>query len=256
MAEPITEMPDEPQDARKGIQSLEIGLRVAGALAVAEGPLPLREVARASGLTGAAAHRYLVSLIRAGLAVQTADGRYDLGGLALRLGLARLSRLDAMGISERGLQDFVDATGTSAMLSIWSERGPIVMRWIQGVRPVYTTIALGSVMPLDRSATGAIFLAWHDPAMLAPLLDGKGKASRAARAAAVRAAGRAGVSGDLVPGLHAIAVPVFDGRGGLFAALTAVAAGESISNATADALVARAAAISSELGFQPRKDIP
>ncbi len=240
---------DHPADTRRGIQSLEVGLRVASVLASAEGPLALRDVARASGLAAGAAHRYLVSLIRASLAIQTPDGRYDLGGLALRLGFARLARLDAMGVAERGLEAFVEGTGTSALLAIWSERGPIVLRWMQGRRPVYTTIGLGSVLPLDRSATGAVFLAWQDPALLAALLDRRRLMRLSGRAAAVRQAGRAEASGSLVPGLHAVAVPVFDGRGGLFAAITAVAAGDPLSKDAIEALVRQGAHLSAELGF-------
>jgi DNA-binding IclR family transcriptional regulator len=42
-------------------------------------------------MPAAKAHRYLVSLIRVRMVVQEATGRYDLGPLAVQLGLASLS---------------------------------------------------------------------------------------------------------------------------------------------------------------------
>jgi DNA-binding IclR family transcriptional regulator len=60
---------DSPQ---QGIQSIEVGAQVLRALAVGRGPMALSEVARNCAMHPAKVHRYLVSLVRAGLAGQTA----------------------------------------------------------------------------------------------------------------------------------------------------------------------------------------
>ena len=73
------------------MQSVEVGASLLRALADADAPQSLGALARAAGMSSAKAHRYLVSYVQAGLAVQSErNGTYDLGPLAVRLGLAAL----------------------------------------------------------------------------------------------------------------------------------------------------------------------
>ncbi|MFX8907130.1 IclR family transcriptional regulator, partial [Acinetobacter baumannii] len=63
-------------------------------------------------MPSAKAHRYLVSLIRIGLA--TRDGvsaRYDLGPIALQLGLKGFSRFEPLRFAEATLREIVDQVG-------------------------------------------------------------------------------------------------------------------------------------------------
>ena len=79
-------------ETRAGIQSVEVGFTLLDALSRAAGPLMLRDLAAAAGMSAAKAHRYLVSFQRLGLVVQDPrTTRYDLGPAALHLGLASLS---------------------------------------------------------------------------------------------------------------------------------------------------------------------
>ena len=83
------------KDSKNGVQSLEIGLSVAHVLVNSQGPMMLKDIAQQAGMSPAKAHRYLVSLIRAGLVEQDpASSRYDLGPFALNIGLVALDRLD------------------------------------------------------------------------------------------------------------------------------------------------------------------
>src|SRR6185503_7212036 len=52
-------------DRRRGIQSLEIGLRVLECLEHASDPLTLTQIAQATGMRPSKVHIYLVSLMRA-----------------------------------------------------------------------------------------------------------------------------------------------------------------------------------------------
>ena len=84
---------------RLGINSLETGLRLARVLADEAWPLPLKDVAARAHMPPAKAHRYLVSLIRTGLAEQDREsGHYRLGAFALELGLSALGSLDVLRI--------------------------------------------------------------------------------------------------------------------------------------------------------------
>jgi IclR helix-turn-helix domain len=60
------------ESPQQGIQSIEVGAQVLRALEVGRGPMVLSEVARNCVMHPAKVHRYLVSLVRAGLASQDA----------------------------------------------------------------------------------------------------------------------------------------------------------------------------------------
>lgn len=215
---------------RQGIQSVEVGFRVLSALVERNSALSLKEIGAAAGLSPSNTHRYMTSLTRIGLARQISDGRYDLGPLALRFGFSALARLDVIDICTERMRVFSNETDISTMLSVWSERGPIILRWVQGSQPVFSTISTGSVMPLFGSATGQIFLAYQDKGLVDAFLKANRKlpapvarADRMRMVEDIRAAGMASVTGDLIPGLLAAACPVINGFGELVAVITAVA---------------------------------
>src|ERR1700745_3781411 len=103
--------------SQRGIQSVEIGLLVATKLAESPGALQLKELAARCGLSASKTHRYLVSLVRAGL-VQQVDGRYDLGRTALALGLASLARIDVVRLASPALASVRNQTGETTFLAI------------------------------------------------------------------------------------------------------------------------------------------
>ena len=79
---------------RRGIQSVELGSQLLVALGRHVAPMALRDLAKAAGMTAGKAHPYLVSFIKVGFVSQDTAGRYELGPLALQLGMAKLRRLD------------------------------------------------------------------------------------------------------------------------------------------------------------------
>src|ERR1051326_5621979 len=92
---------------RRGIQSVEIGMRLFEALRESGQPCTLSQLAKAAGMAPSNCHRYLVSFLRGGFIEQNAEtGRYGFGPRLLQLGLAALSQIDPI------------ATGTDAMGSI------------------------------------------------------------------------------------------------------------------------------------------
>ncbi|ABE31837.1 bacterial regulatory, arsR family protein [Paraburkholderia xenovorans LB400] len=79
----------------QGVQSVEIGARVLRAYLRAEAPMSVKELADEVDMSTSRTHRYLASLVRAGLIERdAASGRYDLGELTLQLGVAALNRLN------------------------------------------------------------------------------------------------------------------------------------------------------------------
>jgi DNA-binding IclR family transcriptional regulator len=85
---------DEETKSSHGVQSLEIGVDVLKVLVESGQALMLKEIAAAAGMPASKAHRYLVSLVRSGLVEQDSQNlKYDLGPLAIPLGLAAVDRL-------------------------------------------------------------------------------------------------------------------------------------------------------------------
>src|SRR3954464_12901900 len=104
---------------RAGTQSVEGGFALLDVLGRAHGPLMLRDLAAAAGMSAAKAHRYLVSFQRLQLAVQDdASTRYDLGPAALKLGLSSLSRLDAVKLARQRATALLEQVGHTVALAV------------------------------------------------------------------------------------------------------------------------------------------
>src|SRR3954468_14940526 len=156
---------------RAGIQSVEVGFSLLQALGDAPGPLMLRDLARAANMSAAKAHRYLVSFQRLQLVVQDgASTRYDLGPAALKLGLASLSRLDAVKLARERVTLLMEEIGHTLALTVWGNHGPTIVHWEESPQAVTVNLRLGDVMPLLSSATGLCFAAFVSKEAIAPML--------------------------------------------------------------------------------------
>lgn len=220
--------------ARRGIQSVEVTARVLETLTRARAPMTLSSLARAAGLPPSKAHRYLVSLIDANLVRQDErSSHYDLGPAAIALGIAAISRSDPVNAAADALRALSVETRTTAMLSVWADHGPTVVRWERSAAVLVTSLGLGSVLPLLSSATGQVFLACLPHAVTEQILATEVKAGSRnpmtksdidALRAKTRKAGYATVDGHLIPGLHAIAAPVLNWQGEPDAVITLISA--------------------------------
>jgi DNA-binding IclR family transcriptional regulator len=225
---------------RAGIQSVEVGFALLDALAQGEGPLMLRDLAKAAGMSAAKAHRYLVSFQRLQLVVQdAATTRYDLGPAALKLGLASLERLDAVKLARERVSRLVEQIGHTLALAVWGNHGPTIVHWEESPQAVTVNLRLGDVMPLLSSATGRCFAAHAPKEAIAPMIrEELARAQRQHRSDVpatqaevramldeVRQRGAARVMDTLLPGIVGFCVPVFDSDGHM--ALGMVALGPS-----------------------------
>ncbi len=207
---------------QQGIQSIEVGHGLLAALAGAQNPLMLKELAKAAGMSAPKAHRYLVSFMRMGLVEQEpATGLYDLGPFALELGLAALGRLDPIAVAGTFLGPLAVELDQTVALAVWANRGATIVRWIGSNSPVSATLRVGSVMPLTRSATGLMFLALLPHSQTDTMIrkelaqnarQGLQPRTRAALEATLREIRRDGLArtSGFIPGITGIAVPVYD----------------------------------------------
>lgn len=253
---------------RAGIQSVEVGFALLDVLARAPGPLMLRDLAAAAGMSAAKAHRYLVSFQRLALVIQDASStRYDLGPAALKLGLASLSRLDAVKLARERVTGWMEQIGHTLALAVWGNHGPTIVHWEESPQAVTVNLRLGDVMPLLTSATGRCFAAYVPRDAIAGMLEEEmARAQKLGRAdvprsmaevqtmlAEVRERGAARVVDTLLPGIVGFCAPVFDADSHIVLGLVtlgSVATFDPAWGGAVDApLRAAAAQLSSDLGF-------
>jgi DNA-binding IclR family transcriptional regulator len=233
----------------RGIQSIEVGGQLLLALAHHGRPLALKDLAREAGMTPAKAHPYLVSFIKLGLVAQDGgSGPYGLGPLAMQLGLISLQQYDPVRLATPVTEDLALQLGHTVAIAVWGTRGPTIVRVAEGPTPVHISMRHGTVMSLSGTASGRLFAAHRGAEAAAlgePLPD-------AALMDAVRRDGLASSRDGVVPGVSALAAPVFDAGGKLVLTLTAIGASASFDTAPdgapAQALLGAARALSARLG--------
>ena len=252
---------------QRGIQSIDVGGRLLHALTRSDGAMMLKELAEAADMPAAKAHAYLVSFCKLGLMEQDAvTGRYDLGPLALELGLVSLNRLDAVKIATAEMVGLSARIGHSTSIAVWGNYGPTIVRFEQSVRPIHVNMRTGTVMQVNQTATGLVFAAYVsaaeiDAALAATAPDAKSRSAskRALEAlsgelANVRQRGLARAQGNPVPGVNAFSAPVFDYSGEIALALTALGPAAEFdatwTSPIAKEVQATARAISDRLGLR------
>lgn len=219
--------------SRQRVQSAEVGGEILKALARQGPAVSLSRLSEALGIAPAKAHRYLQSLMVSGLAAQDLDtGHYRLGPEALAVGLAALGHIDVVGSVSRLLPRLRDETGHTCFLAIWANRGVTVVRVIEAVAAITVVTQIGSVLPLIDSASGQVFAAFLEPKQYQregidewPALQRalrRKDSPLARRLAQVREYRLATTEGQVLPGIDAIAAPVFGVDGVLAAVLTVV----------------------------------
>jgi DNA-binding IclR family transcriptional regulator len=271
--------PEDSEHLRAGIQSVEVGFELLNALSQAPGALMLRDLAAAAGMSAAKAHRYLVSFQRMGLVMQDpVSTRYDLGPAALRLGLASLSRLDAVKLARERVPALLAETGHTLAIAVWGNQGPTMVHWTEAPQTVPVTLRLGDVMPLLTSATGRCFAAFmgtegRDAERVAPMIreelavlkklpqNGLPLIDVPQSLQAVqelmsetRRQGMGRVVHSLLPGVGGFCAPVFDAQGRLALGLVVLGSVATLDThwdgAPATALLRCARQLSADLGYR------
>jgi DNA-binding IclR family transcriptional regulator len=258
--------PDRGEETQQGIQSIEVGSRVLQALEQGRGPMSLSDVARLSSMHPSKAHRYLVSLVRVGLASRdVTTGLYDLGPASRHLGVEALRRTDAVSTASAHAVELRDSIGHSVHVAVWSDSGPLIVRWDTGSYALPITVRVGSTLPLLDSAVGRVFLAYLPKRTTSEVLRAQQREKVTRRLPAREVAAiveevreeRVGrVLNQLIFGLGALAAPVFGADGRLELVLGVALPGRMLTEAEAKRLgpLLRSAAdaVSEKLGYERR----
>ncbi len=211
------------------VQSLERGLTVIRAFDSEHRELGLSEVARISGLSRAAARRFLLTLVALGY-VHHADGRFSLRPRVLELGYAYLSSLSLPEVAQPHMETLVAAVDESSSVSVLDDAEIVYVVRVPTRRIMSITIAVGTRLPAYATSMGRVLLAGLDGdelearlarIQLAPLTPYTITEVDDLRTVLQRvgADGFAAVDQELEEGLRSLAVPIRDGSGTVIAAL-------------------------------------
>lgn len=231
----ITREAEKADKDRRGIQSIEVGGQLLRVLMNRGAPMMLRDLAREAGMPAAKAHPYLVSFGKIGLIEQDAlTGRYELGPLALQMGLVSLQRLDPLRLATPAIAELSDRMRHTVAVAVWGNHGPTIVRIEEAGYPLHVNLRIGTVMSLFDTATGRVFAAFLPAKLTQSMIDQElqrlaGVKQDAAQPswkqieesiAEVRKRGLARAVGQPIPGINAFSAPVFDHTHSIVLAIT------------------------------------
>ena len=239
--------------SQRGIQSIEVGGRLLLALAGHGRSMALKDLALAADMSPAKAHPYLVSFCKLGLIAQDlGSGHYGLGPLALQLGLISLQQFDPVRLASAQLPALAHSAGHTVAIAVWGSQGPTIVRVEEAPSPVHISLRHGAVLNLRGTASGRLFAAHLSEEMLQASGAARIDKAFAVELARIRSAGLSHAVDAAVPGVSALAAPVFDSSGSLALCLTAIGASASFDarpqGRPARALRACALGLSAQLG--------
>ncbi|MEJ8811916.1 IclR family transcriptional regulator [Variovorax ureilyticus] len=239
-------MSTDSDRAQRGIQSIEVGGQLLRALVHHGRPMALKDLAREAEMSPAKAHPYMVSFGRLGLIEQDrTSGHYLLGPLALQLGLISLQQANPVHVATPLITELAQQIGQTVAIAVWGDRGATIVRLAESPAPLHVNMRHGTVFSLTNTASGRLFGAYLDSAVVQRLLEEerlrehKGAAEPRQRGMPpvqplpswkdfeaqlheVRKRGLSRSEGEILPGVSAMSAPVFDHTGAIVLAVTAI----------------------------------
>jgi IclR family pca regulon transcriptional regulator len=223
---------DEDEVIERGayhVQSLERGLAVIKAFHAGAPELTLSEVARSTGLTRAAARRFLLTL--ADLGYVQSDGKYfTLTARVLELGYSYLSSLSLAEFAQPHLESLSVRVRESSSVSVLDGTDIVYVARVGVSRIMTVTINVGTRFPAYATSMGHVLLAGLPPAELSRYLDTAelrqltphtltSRAAVLSELAEVTRQGWAMVDQELEEGVRSVAAPIRDSSGAVVAAV-------------------------------------
>lgn len=260
---------DSLPDRRQKVQSAEVAMQVLKKLALLGGSASLTALSQALGESPAKIHRYLVSLVNSELVFQhPLTGHYVLGWAAIMVGLSAMRQAEPITCSAQALASLAATHNLSCCLALSGNRGPTIVRWEDPWQPVTVNIRVGSVMPVLWSATGRIFAAFANSALIEAAIKQELRDATPAQRRLlpdrkhvdsllqdIRTWGCSPIRDLMLAGISSIAVPVFDASGQLAASIAVLGVSSSFDENPKGklAMIVKdcAAGVSKRMGYEP-----
>ncbi len=245
------------------IQVLERAMRLLDVLAQEDEPMPLKELAKATGLHTSTAHRILNDLVIGRYVERVESGLYRLGMRLLELGSLVKVRLNVRSIALEYMRELHKATGQTVNLAlrqgdeiVYVERAWNEYSGMQVVR------AIGGHAPLHLTSSGKLFLSAWDSRQVRAYVLRTGLAGSTRNSITqydeldrelniVRRHGYARDNEELELGVRCIAAGIYDESGELIAGLSVSAPADRLHDGWIPILQDTARKISQALGYEP-----
>ena len=221
--------PAQPPAAdRERVRSLARGLAVIQAFGPERPSMTLTEVSAATGMTRAAARRFLLTLEDLGFVAS--DGKhFSLTPHILRLGYAYLSSMSWWHIAQPFMEQVALTVQESCSAAVLDGDEIVYVARVPATRIMAVNLSIGTRLPVYCTSLGRVLLAhrpadWLDGYLVRTTLEKRAPRTITdpdrlrAEIGKVRAQGFSLVDEELEPGVRSIAVPLFDRAGGCIAA--------------------------------------
>ena len=220
---------DRQRPSREFVQGLERGFSVIRAFSAAAPKLTITDVSARTGLTRAAARRYLLTLEELGYVVR--DGtRFILTPRLLDLGYSYLSSTATADIAQPFMERVVERMRESCSLGVLDGADVVVIARVPARRIMSVNVVVGSRLPAHCTALGKTLLAYLTPEQLdqyfrvarlerytAHTICNEAALRRELREAQKR--GAAFANEEAEEGLRTVGVPVYDRTGQVAASM-------------------------------------
>ena len=143
------------------------------------------------------------------------------------MGLSCIQRTDAIQAAQPMINELHRKIDCGLQISKWTSQGPLIVQWIEPNQAVSVITRVGSIMPLLNSATGRAYAVFMAEDIVRPLLEQEWQQKQLQQQRVYPAnwteflqmkqsfikQGAATVSGDMLVGVNAICVPIFNAQG-------------------------------------------
>jgi DNA-binding IclR family transcriptional regulator len=221
-----------PDEGAGAVRSVRRALAILRAFRLADGSLPLGEVARRAGLDKATTRRLLMTLMQERLIEQNAETKsYALGLGVLELAAGLQPCNDLRQRAQPILAAIAEATGATVFLGVAHDDAAICIGRVDGSEAIQVrSWSIGGRLPLHCGAAPRVLMAWRPEAELRRLLARPLEALTpfsprepgllAEILARIRERGWELAIDDVVEGISGLGVPVRDGGGRVIAAVS------------------------------------
>lgn len=258
---------DTGSDGRASRSTVARVIAVLEAVAMTEGGVGVRAVARETGIDRSAISRLLRQLSELGVTAPTASGGYGIGPRLFAIAGVVTSRDELRRAARAHLEALAHRFNETSYLAVLEDGHVVYRDVIESTQPLRYVAALGLPAPLHAGAAGRAILAglddeaferWLATSELVAVTAGTptDPAQLRARRDRDRIAGYAASRGERVPGGAAVAAPFTDHTGAVRGSLVVTCPGDRLPGdrelAIGEALVAMTHQLSWRLGGATR----
>lgn len=249
----------------KSIQSVQVALQLMELLAHNRRAMGVTEIATKLGTPKARVYRHLRTLVGEGYVEQDPETeKYRLGVKLYHLGRAAGEQIDLLTEARPVMQHLCDRFRMTVSLGCPTEDGVFIIDMVRADSPFEISTRPGYVLPFHATAQGKVALAFSrtmdvDRILSRPLTrltprtvtDAERLRGEITKA---KIAGWAVAPEEVLPGLNALAAPIFAADGALTATITLVGTVQGVtappSHEQIDAVIEAGSAVSRALGYR------